>query len=480
MKQLDKFYIDGEWVSPIKSKTMDIINPATEKIIGQLALGSSEDVDRAVAAAAEAFKTWSLTSREQRLTILDRIIAIYAERMQEMADAITTEMGAPAGFSLDSQAPMGIEHLQTSRKALESFVFEESLGMSQIYKEPIGVCGFITPWNWPMNQIACKVAPAIACGCTILLKPSELAPLSAQLFSQIMHDAGVPAGVYNMVNGDGPDVGSALSSHPDIEMISLTGSTRAGIQVTKAAAETVKRVALELGGKSANILLSDCDFDARVKEGVIECFRNTGQSCNAPTRMLVPEELHDRAVKIAIEIANKTIPGDPTQVPDDPEYLIGPLSNKGQFNKVRSMIQMAIDEGSQIVAGGPGRPEGLTQGFYVKPTVFANVKNDSLIAQQEIFGPVLAILPYRDVDHAVKIANDSPYGLASYVQSGEITNARAIAKRLRTGNVFLNGNNYDPLAPFGGYKQSGNGREWGDFAFDDFLEIKGVVGYGSE
>lgn len=478
MKQCDKFYINGEWVEPIESKSMDIINPANEQVIGQVALGSSADVDRAVTAAGKAFNTWSLTSREERLAILDRIIAIYGERMQEMADAITTEMGAPAGFALDSQAPMGIEHLQTSRKALESFVFEESLGMSQVYKEPIGVCGFITPWNWPMNQIACKVAPAIACGCTIVLKPSELAPLSAQLFTQIMHDAGVPAGVYNMINGDGPNVGAALSAHPDIEMLSLTGSTRAGIEVTKAAAEMVKRVALELGGKSANILLSDCDFDQRVKEGVIECFRNTGQSCNAPTRMLVPEELHDRAATIAIEIANKTVAGDPTQVPEDPEYLIGPLSNKGQFGKVQSMIKMAIDEGSEMVAGGTGRPEGLSKGYFVRPTVFVNVKNDTMIAQQEVFGPVLAILPYRDIDHAVEIANDSPYGLASYVQSGDINNARAIAKRLRTGNVFLNGNNYDPVAPFGGYKQSGNGREWGDFAFDDFLEIKGVVGYG--
>lgn len=480
MKQLNKFYINGEWVCPLESNSMDIINPATEKVIGQVALGSAADVNRAVVAAEQAFKSWSLTSREERLALLDRIIAIYAERMQQMAEAITTEMGAPAGFALNSQAPMGIAHLQTSRDALKNFVFEESIGMSQVYKEPIGVCGFITPWNWPMNQIACKVAPAIACGCTIVLKPSELAPLSANLFTQIMHDAGVPAGVFNMINGDGPNVGAALSSHPKIEMISLTGSTRAGIEVTKAAAQTVKRVALELGGKSANILLPDCDFDRAVKDGVIECFRNTGQSCNAPTRMLVPQNLHSRAVEIATEVANKTVSGDPAKDADDPDYLIGPLSNKGQFTKVQSMIQMAIDEGSEIVAGGTGRPKDLTQGYYVRPTVFANVINDSMIAQQEVFGPVLAILPYRDEDHAVEIANDSPYGLASYVQSGDINNARAVARRLRTGNVFLNGNNYDPLAPFGGYKQSGNGREWGDFAFDDFLEIKGVVGYGKE
>lgn len=478
MRHCEQFYINGEWVAPLESTTIDIINPANENIVGQVALGSAADVDKAVAAATEAFKTWSLTSREERLAVLDRIITIYATRMQEMAVAITTEMGAPAEFALDSQAPMGIAHLQTSRDALASYTFEESVGTSQIIKEPIGVCGFITPWNWPMNQIACKVAPAIACGCTMVLKPSELAPLSAKLFAEIMHEAGVPAGVFNMVNGNGPVVGAALSSHPGIEMVSLTGSTQAGVLVSKAAAESVKRVALELGGKSANILMPDCDLEKSVKNGAIECFRNTGQSCNAPTRMLVPQALHDRAVEIAVETANKTIPCDPNTKTDDPTYIIGPLSNKGQYNKVRSMIQKAIDEGSELVAGGAAKPAGLESGYYVKPTVFANVSNDMMIAQQEVFGPVLAILPYRDEQHAIEIANDSPYGLASYVQSKDINKARSVARRLRTGNVFLNGNNYDPVAPFGGYKQSGNGREWGDFAFHDFLEIKGVVGYG--
>lgn len=480
MKQCDKFYINGKWVEPVELKPMDMINPATEEVIGQVMLGTSADVDRAVAAASEAFKSWSLTSREERLKVLDRIIAVYGKRMQEMADAITEEMGAPAGFALDSQAPMGIAHLQTSRDALKDYVFEESAGTSHVYKEPIGVCGFITPWNWPMNQIACKVAPAIACGCTMVLKPSELAPLSAQLFAEIIHEAEVPAGVFNMVHGDGPGVGATLSSHPDIEMVSLTGSTRAGILVSKAAAETVKRVTLELGGKSANIILDDCDFDKAVADGAIECFRNTGQSCNAPTRMLVPQKLHDRAVRIAVEAANKTSPDDPNKQVDDPTFLIGPLSNPGQFNKVQAMIQEAIDDGSELAAGGVGRPEGLNNGYFVKPTVFANVNNQMMIAREEIFGPVLAILPYENEQEAVEIANDSPYGLACYVQSGDIQKARSIARQIRAGNVFLNGNNYDPLAPFGGYKQSGNGREWGDFAFDDFLEIKGVVGYGIE
>ena len=475
MKQFDNFYINGEWVKPLNSQMMDIINPATEQIIGQVALGSTADVDRAVAAAKQAFKTWSLTAREERLALFDRIIQLYKERMEEMAQAISTEMGATIDMARDSQAPIGLVHLQTSRKALENFSFEQSLGKSHIFKEPIGVCGFITPWNWPMNQIACKVAPALACGCTIVLKPSELAPLSAQIFSQIMHDAGTPAGVYNMVSGDGIGVGTALTSHPDVEMISLTGSTRAGILVSKAAADTVKRVALELGGKSANIILEESDFDTAVEAGVVECFRNTGQSCNAPTRLLVPAKLHDRAVAIAKATAQATQPGAPHLATS----TIGPLSNKAQFRKVQNMIQQAIDDGSELITGGIGRPDGLEIGYYVKPTVFANVTNDMMVAREEIFGPVLAILPYADEEEAVQIANDSPYGLACYIQTTNIEKARAMARRIRAGTVFLNGNNFDPNAPFGGYKQSGNGREWGSFAFDDFLEIKGVVGYGN-
>lgn len=473
MKGYDNFYINGEWVSPITERMQDVINPATEQVIGRVALGNAADVEKAVAVARVAFETWSQTSVEERLALLERIITLYSERMEEMAQAISSEMGAPIRLARNSQAPIGLVHFKTVRKVLQSYDFEESLGGSQLVKEPIGVCGFITPWNWPMNQIACKVAPALACGCTMVLKPSELAPISANLFAQIMHDAGVPPGVFNMVNGDGPGVGAALTAHPDVDMVSLTGSTRAGIQVSKAAADTVKRVALELGGKSPNIILEDTDFDAAVAAGATECFRNTGQSCNAPTRMLVPARLHDRAVEIAKATAEETIAGDP----QSKQTVIGPLANSAQFSKVQSMIQAAIDEGSELVAGGVGRPDGLERGYFVKATVFANVKNDMLVAREEVFGPVLAIMPYQDEDEAVAIANDSPYGLAGYVQSGDIEHARAIARKIRAGTIFLNGNNFDPNAPFGGYKQSGNGREWGSFAFHDFLELKGIVGY---
>lgn len=474
MNLCNEFYINGEWVKPVSQQlTIDIVNPANEQVIGQVSLGTENDIDLAVKSAAKAFESWSLTTREERLAVLDSIIEQYKQRLPEMAEAISKEMGAPMSMAKNSQAPIGITHFQTSRKALEDYSFEKSIGKSHVVKEPIGVCGFITPWNWPMNQIACKVAPAIACGCTMVLKPSEFAPLSAKLFAEIMHDAGVPKGVFNMIYGDGPNVGAALTSHPLVEMVSLTGSTRAGIQVSKSAAETVKRVALELGGKSANIILDDVDLEKVIAAGATECFRNTGQSCNAPTRMLVPQELHDQAVEIAVRTANQTKPGDPNEKTSD----IGPLSNPAQNTKVQRMIQQAIDEGSNLVAGGAGKPEGLDKGFFVKPTVFANVKNDEMIAREEVFGPVLAILPYKDADHAVQIANDTPYGLACYIQSKDQDNARAMARKIRAGTVFLNGNNFDPIAPFGGYKQSGNGREWGDFAFDDFLEIKGIVGY---
>ena len=473
MKQLDKIYINGAWVQPQKSELMDIVNPATEAVVGQVVMASAADADAAVAAAREAFENWSQTSREERLAILKRMVEVYEARMEDMAVAISTEMGAPMSMASDSQAPMGLVHLQTTIKALEDYEFEESLGSSRVLKEPVGVCGFITPWNWPINQIACKVAPALACGCTMVLKPSELAPLSAQLFAEIVHEAGVPAGVFNMVSGNGPEVGATLAAHPDVDMVSLTGSTRAGVQVSKAAADTVKRVALELGGKSPNIILDDAEFEKAVAKGAADCFRNTGQSCNAPTRMLVPAALHDRAAEIAAQVAESTIVGSP----EAENTMIGPLSNAPQFAKVNSMIQAAIDDGTEIVAGGVGRPDGLDSGYYVKPTVFVNVSNDRMIAQQEVFGPVLSILPYESEEQAVEIANDTPYGLAAYVQSGDIERARSVARRLRAGNVFLNGNNFDPNAPFGGYKQSGNGREWGVYAFHDFLEVKGVVGY---
>ena len=475
MKQLDKFYINGKWVDPIRSTSMDIINPADETVVGQLAMGSSEDVDAAVKAARDAFETFSESTREERLALMDRIIEIYKRRMEEMAKAISTEMGAPMSMARDSQAPIGLTHFMTARKALETYSFTESKGKTEVIKEPVGVCGFITPWNWPMNQIACKVAPAIACGCTMLLKPSEMAPLSAQLFAEIMDEAGVPAGVFNMVYGDGPEVGAAMSAHPDIDLMSLTGSTRAGVAVAKASADTVKRVALELGGKSPNVILEDADFEKAVKTGAIECFRNTGQSCNAPTRMLVPVKLHDKAVEIAAGVAAKTKVGNP----ESEDTHIGPLSNKNQFEKVNRMVQDAIDQGTTLAAGGPGRPEGLDKGYFAKPTVFANVTNDMMIAREEVFGPVLAILPYETEEDAIRIANDTPYGLAAYVQTGDIDKARKFSKKIRSGNVFLNGNNFDPNAPFGGYKQSGIGREWGDYAFHDFLEIKGVVGYNA-
>ncbi|NQY63948.1 MAG: aldehyde dehydrogenase family protein [Alteromonadaceae bacterium] len=473
MKQCHQFYINGQWITPSKSKMMDIINPANEKVVGQVALGTALDVDLAVSAAKQALNTWSQTSREQRLAYLDRIIVLYEERMDEMAKAITTEMGAPMGMSLEEQAAVGVTHIQTTRKVLETYLFEETKGITHISKEAIGVCALITPWNWPMNQIACKVAPAIACGCTVVLKPSEFAPLSAQLFCQIIHDAGLPAGVYNMVYGDGPEVGTALSSHPDIEMVSLTGSTKAGVSVSKVAANSIKRVTLELGGKSANIILEDADIDKCVASGVEACFYNTGQSCDAPTRMLVPKKHHQRAVEVAISVAQSTIVGDP----NSPTTTLGPLSNINQFNKVQNVIAQAIEQGSELVIGGTGKPAHLNDGYYVKPTIFANVTNDMLIAQQEVFGPVLAIIPYENEDEAVEIANDTPYGLAGYIQSNDIDKARNIARRIRAGTIYLNEPGFDPYAPFGGYKQSGNGREWGHFAFDDFLEIKGIVGY---
>ncbi|WNC71999.1 aldehyde dehydrogenase family protein [Thalassotalea psychrophila] len=473
MKQCDQFYINGEWVNPLEPQMMDIINPANETVVGQVALGNQNDVDLAVKSANHAFETWSQTSREQRLEYLDRIIALYKERINEMAEAITTEMGAPKGMALEEQSAIGIVHFETTRKSLESFQFEETKGITHVAKEAIGVCGLITPWNWPMNQIACKVAPAIACGCTVVLKPSEFAPLSAQIFAQIVHDAGLPAGVFNMVYGDGPVVGTALSSHPDIEMVSLTGSTRAGKSVSEMGAQTIKRVTLELGGKSPNIILEDADIESCVTSGAEACFDNTGQSCDAPTRMLVPAKYHQRAVEVAKSVAEATVVGDPNL----DTTTIGPLSNKAQFEKVQNLVAQAIEQGSELVIGGPGRPEGLTAGYYVKPTVFANVTNDMLIAQQEVFGPVLSIIPYNNEDEAVAIANDTPYGLAGYIQGNDLDKVRSIARRIRAGTIYLNNPDFDAYAPFGGYKQSGNGREWAHFAFDDFLEIKGIVGF---
>jgi len=471
-----KFYIDGAWVDPTEPKPFDVINPANEQVIGQIMLGNATDANKAVAAAKAAFDSFSKTTVQERLDLIDAIIAAYSARIDEVAETISKEMGAPMWLSKAAQAAMGIAHLSKIREILADYQFERPQGSTMIIKEPVGVCALITPWNWPINQIACKVAPALAAGCTMVLKPSEVAPLNAALFAEILHDAGVPKGVFNLVNGDGPGVGEVISSHPDVDMVSFTGSTRAGVLVAKAAADTVKRVCQELGGKSANIVLDDADFDKSVAQGVQSCFMNSGQSCNAPTRMLVPAKRHDEVVAIAKAAAEMVKVGDPNA----PDTTIGPVVSEVQFNKIQGLIETAIAEGTELVTGGPGKPDGLNAGYYVKPTIFANVTNDMTIAREEVFGPVLSILKYETEEEAIAIANDTVYGLSGYVQSGSIDHAREVASQLRTGNVHLNGASPDLGAPFGGYKQSGNGREWGEFGFDDFLETKAVLGYAAE
>jgi len=467
------FYIDGRWVPPAAAgKTLDVIDPATEQPVAKISAGTPADVDRAVAAARRAFDSYSRSSREDRVALLKRIIAAYQKRMDDIADTISREMGAPMSLARAAQAPAGLAHLKQTLAVLEDFPFVEVKGTTRILREPVGVCGLITPWNWPMNQIMCKVAPALAAGCTMILKPSEIAPLSGILTAEVLHEAGLPPGVFNLVNGEGPVVGAAMAAHPGIDMMSFTGSTRAGTQVAKAAADTVKRVAQELGGKSANIILDDADFGRTVKHGVRACFNNSGQSCNAPTRMLVPRSRLDEAVAIAKATAEAVVTGDPRAE----GTTIGPVTGKAQFEKIQRLIQQGIAEGAELVAGGPGRPPGLDKGFYVKPTVFSNVRNDMTIAREEIFGPVLCIIPYTDDEEAIRIANDTPYGLSGYVSSGDPARAFRVASRLRTGNVHLNGATVDYSAPFGGYKQSGNGREWGEFGFEEFLEVKAVMG----
>ncbi len=467
------FYIDGKWVKPAYPRDFSVTNPATEEVVATVSLGSAEDVNRAVVAASKAFVTYSETSVEERLALLRRIIEIYKSKAEQIADCITREMGAPVTLARKAQAPAGLAHLVEAARVLEHFNFDVVQGSTLMRKEPIGVCGLITPWNWPMNQIACKVGPALAAGCTMVLKPSELAPLSAYLFAQILDEAGVPPGVFNLVNGDGPTVGSALASHPEVAMVSFTGSTRAGVSVATAAAPTVKRVTQELGGKSANIVLDDADLAKVVKDGVQACFRNTGQSCNAPTRMLVPKSRMAEAAAAAKQEAEATKVGDPGRE----DTSIGPLVSKAQFDKVQRLISKGIEEGATLVAGGLGNPEGVSRGYFVKPTVFADVRNDMTIAREEIFGPVLCILPYKDEEDAIRIANDSPYGLAAFVSSGNLDHARRVAKRIRAGNVHINGARVDFSACFGGYKQSGNGREWGEAGFEEFLELKAVFGY---
>ena len=473
MKDCRQFYIDGEWVNPAQNHDFDVINPATEDRVATISLGDAADVNKAVAAAKRAFGSYSETSVEMRLALLRRIVEIYQSKMDEMAATISMEMGAPITLARKAQAPAGLAHFLEIVKVLEHYQFEEAKGSMLMRQEPVGVCGLITPWNWPMNQIACKVAPALGAGCTMVLKPSEIAPLSAYLFAQILHEAGVPAGVFNLVNGDGPTVGSAISSHPDVAMVSFTGSTRAGISVAVNAATTVKRVTQELGGKSANIILEDTDLARAVAQGADACFRNSGQSCDAPTRMLVPKKSMNAAAEAAQKAAEATIVGDPSAA----ETALGPLSSKAQFEKVQRMIQEGIKEGAKVVAGGVGRPDGLTKGYFVKPTVFSDVRNDMTIAREEIFGPVLSIIPYEDEDDAVRIANDTPYGLSGYVTSDDLERARRVAKGIRAGNVHINGARLDFGGCFGGYKQSGNGREWSVAGLEEFLELKAVFGY---
>jgi aldehyde dehydrogenase (NAD+) len=471
MREYLKFYIDGKWVDPVELKTLSVINPATEQVCGKVALGSAADVDRAVKAARKAFGTWSQTSREERLDVLERIAQEYQKRAGDLAVAITEEMGAPASLAKGYQVGLGIGHLTTAIELLKAFRFQEQRGATLIVKEPIGVCGLITPWNWPMNQIAVKVFPALATGCTMVLKPSEVAPFSAQIFAEILHAAAVPAGVFNLIQGDGPGVGVAMSRHPDIDMISFTGSTRAGVEIAKNAAPTVKRVAQELGGKGPNIILDDAAFASNVAAGVTSMMTNSGQTCSAPSRMLVPTACMEEAIRIAREAASKVTVGDPSG-----NFTIGPVVSKTQFEKIQGLIRKGVEEGATLVIGGPGRPEGLKKGYYVKPTVFANVRNDMTIAREEIFGPVLTILGYNSLDHAIDIANDTEYGLAGYVAAADVVKARAVARKIRSGWVVIN-DGFDFNAPFGGYKKSGNGREWGELGFHEYMETKSILGY---
>lgn len=475
MREQLNFYIDGKWVAPTTPRSHDVINPATEEPCGRISLGTAADVDKAVKAARRAFESWSQTSVQERAAILDKIIAIYQRRAPEMAEAISQEMGAPMPLATASQVPAGLGYLVQARKLLDEFSFEYNYGNgNRILREPIGVVGMITPWNWPQNQVCAKVGPALAAGCTMVLKPSELAPLDSLIFAEILDEAGVPPGVFNLVNGDGPGVGAALSAHPDVDMMSFTGSTRAGKAVMEASADGIKRVALELGGKSPNIILDDADLPKVVRRGMLHMAQNTGQSCNAPSRMLAPKSRYDEVVAIAAETANAIN----VQAPDQAEKgAIGPLANANQFQKVQGLIQRGIDEGAKVVAGGVGRPEGFNRGYYVRPTVFANVDNDMTIAREEIFGPVLCIIPYENEDEAVRIANDTHYGLAAYVQ-GPVERARKLAKRLRAGNVHLNGAFGGDGTPFGGYKQSGLGREGGKFGLEEYLEVKATLGWG--
>ncbi|MEO0620051.1 MAG: aldehyde dehydrogenase family protein [Pseudomonadota bacterium] len=474
------FYIDGKWVSPDADNPFDVINPAKEEKCAVISLGAQADVDHAVDAARRALPGWRATSQSERLAYLKALGEIYKRRIGEMADAISLEMGAPMSVATTQQAPAGYGHIKAFSRVLEAFEFEHPLRNDTpndlIVHEPIGVCGLITPWNWPMNQVALKVAPALAAGCTMVLKPSEIAPLSSLLFAEMIDEAGIPSGVFNLVNGDGPTVGEALSRHPDIEMISFTGSTRAGTAVTKAGADTVKRVSLELGGKGPNLVFADTDIAKAVKRGTLHCFNNSGQSCNAPTRMLVERPVYDQAVEVAQATAEATAVGDPREE----GRHIGPVVSEVQFEKIQTLIQAGIDEGARLVAGGTGRPEGFNRGYYVRPTVFADASNEMTIAREEIFGPVLTMIPFDTEDEAISIANDTSYGLASYVQSDDPERARRVARELQAGMVHINGVSSSSGSPFGGVKQSGNGREGGKWGLEDFLEVKSMSGWPEE
>jgi aldehyde dehydrogenase (NAD+) len=474
MSRAASFYIDGQWVEPNAPTWFDVIDPATETVIERLALGNATDVDRAVAAARKALPAFAQTSVTERIALLRRIVSIYHRRQEEFAEAMRLEMGSPITASRNFQVPRGWLHLNQLIDVLEHFEFEQRQGSTVLRYEPVGVCGLITPWNWPINQIVVKVGPALAAGCTMVLKPSEYSPLSSLLFADVLDEAGVPAGVFNLINGDGPGVGAALSAHPDVDMLSFTGSTRAGVQVAKAAADTVKRVAQELGGKSANILLDDVNLQDAVTRGVAGCFTNSGQSCSIPTRMLIPRSLMADAKQIARQAAQAFKVG----ATDDESTQLGPLVNQAQFKRVQVLIQAGIDEGAELITGGVGKPEGLDTGYFVKPTVFANVMPQMTIAQEEIFGPVLSLIPYDTEAEAIAIANGTHYGLAAYVQSADQDRARKVARLLQAGSVHLNYPPADFAAPFGGYKRSGNGREWGEFGLREYLEVKSMVGYG--
>lgn len=474
MREYPTFYIGGRWVEPASAQIIEVINPATEQVCGRVAAGSAEDVDRAVAAARTAFKTWSATTVADRLAVLRAVAAEYQRRRDDLAAALTEEMGAPAALAGGFQVDLGAGHLDTAIAALADYRLEQRHGASLVVKEPIGVCGLITPWNWPLNQIAVKVFPALATGCTVILKPSEQSPFNGQIFAEILDAAGVPAGVFNLVQGDGPGVGVPLSGHPDIDMISFTGSTRAGIDIARNAAPTVKRVTQELGGKSPNIVLDDADFAANVAKGVVTMMNNSGQTCSAGSRMLVPAARMDEAKDAARAAAGAVTVGDPNG-----EVAMGPVVSGAQFDKIQALIRKGIDEGATLVTGGTGRPEGLDVGFYVKPTVFADVGNDMTIAREEIFGPVLTILGYDSLDHAIEIANDTDYGLAGFVAGADLEQARAVARRIRAGSVAIN-DGFDFACPFGGYRKSGNGREWGAYGFEEYLETKAILGYAPE